>query len=428
MIEGFFGLIFQILSYVWWLLAFAILAPLWKSTWLFWRQALYKNRISWTMFELRIPREVRKSARAMEQVLTAMHSLRNSPGNPQEWYWDGEVTKWFCLEIVSFGGEVHFYMRVPSNLKNLVQAPLFSYYPDVEVEEVEDYVSRFPASMDDAAAQGYDLWGTEMVLDKDKPYPIKTYMDFEDAVEEKSFDPMAVFLEVLGKLKKEEIVGIQILIAPMDMRQWQHEGEELVEELKEKNKKDSHGEDAISAITKFTPRTPGETDVLEKVERNMAKPAFETLIRFIYLSPKSGFADSFPRRGLTGAFNQYAALNMNRLRPNFIMSTRTLFWRFPYLFSKTRNEYKKARMLYNYRHRKLPWHTTMGKLVTSFPLNWNFASKEFPLNVEAVATLFHPPSFTVVTAPHIRRVESKKMGPQAGLPIFGEEGELERFQ
>ena len=151
--------------------------------------------------EIRMPREVTKSPRAMEQVLLAMSTLRNSTGDPREVYLDGEVTRWFSLEMVSFGGEIHFYVRCRNKLKNLVRAAFFAYYRDVEVEEVEDYIARFPANTQEMYAKGYDTWGTEMVLNKKSLFPIRTYKDFEAPAEEKEFDPIAAFLEVLGGIK-----------------------------------------------------------------------------------------------------------------------------------------------------------------------------------------------------------------------------------
>ena len=50
------------------------------------------------------------------------------------------------------------------------------------------------------------------------------------------------------------------------------------------------------------------------------------------------------------------------------------------------------------------------------------------MNTRSLATLFHPPTFLVLTAPHLRRVESKKTGPPAGLAIYGDEGDLEKFK
>lgn len=441
----------DVLAAIWPLLAFAVLLPLFTSTWLFYRQEKFeKEQIKWILLELKIPREIRKNPLAMEQVLTAIWNLRNAPGDFREKWWDGEVTLWFSLELVSFGGEVHFYIRLHRKYKDMVEAALFSYYPDVEVTEVDDYIGRLPSDIGEMYAQGYDLWGGEMILEKHDAYPIRTYPEFEAAEEEKQHDPMAVFLEVLGKLKREEIVAIQILIAPKDFREWVESGKEIVEELRTSKKGKAEIQvttktdfpggplPAFEAVKKSTEdepgffrsmmRTPGETDVLKAVENNLSKPAFDTLIRFVYFSPQPLFYDSYPRRGLRAAFNQYGAVDINSFAINFSVATRTRIWQWPHFFPKIRNEYRKQRILYNFRNRKVPPETFMGRLLTSHLFNWNFSSKRFGMNTECLATIYHPPTYVVMTAPHIKRVESRKAGPPAGLAIYGEESEIEKYQ
>lgn len=49
-------------------------------------------------------------------------------------------------------------------------------------------------------------------------------------------------------------------------------------------------------------------------------------------------------------------------------------------------------------------------------------SKYFVMNIERLATIYHFPSSTVLTAPFIQRVESRRTGPPAGLPIFSVDG------
>lgn len=455
MLEAIFASLGPFLGITWWLWAFLILLPLFISTWLFWRNELYKHskEFKCVVLEIRIPREIRKSPRAMEQVFMAIHSLRNAPGALNERWWYGEVTRWFSLEIVSFGGETRFFIRLYHRQQSLVEAAFFSYYPDVELIEVPDYAERFPKSVAQMHEQGLELWGTEMELVREDAYPIKTYDKFESPEEEKQYDPISAFLEVMGKIQKEEIVGIQILIAPADSKEWREEWEELITKLKEKYSRgeekqrgpativDFPGgplpaltlatgkEEGVGVLKKaFTSRTPGETDVIQAIEENIARPAFETLIRFIYISPKTIFYDSFARRGLVGAFNQYAALDLNVFRQNRDISTRVLPWKFPFFFPKLRNEYRKERLLFNYRHREMPHETFMGKLMTSHLLNFNFASHTFKMATHCLATLFHPPTYLVLTAPHIRRVESKKAGPPAGLPIYGEEEMIEKYK
>lgn len=76
----------------------------------------------------------------------------------------------------------------------------------------------------------------------------------------------------------------------------------------------------------------------------------------------------------------------------------------------------------------MPPELQFWRLITSKPLNPNFLSRSFVMTTEEIATLFHPPTSVVLTTPHIQEVESKKAGPPAGLAIFGDEKEIERFQ
>ncbi|MFH1193131.1 MAG: hypothetical protein V1656_02325 [Candidatus Jorgensenbacteria bacterium] len=416
------------LLFTWPIWLFFIILPVFVSLWLYMRQAKYKQDIKWVIMELKIPREVKKSPQAMEQVLTAIHSLRNAAGDIKEIYWDGEVTYWWSLEVVSFGGEIRFFVRSAKGRVQLVKAAFFSYYPDVELEEIDDYTEQFPKDMTEVYGKQMDLWGTEMKLTGKAAYPIKTYEDFEHMEEEKQFDPISAFLEVLGRVRKEEIVGIQILIAPASPK-WKDKFNSILEELKKPataTVKSSGGEEGGDKEMLIA-RSPGHIEVLKKVEENLSKPAFDTLIRFVYLSPKDGFSDTFPRMGLTGAFNQYSALNLNGFRGNNNVATRTRIWNWPHILPKVRVEYRKQRMLLNYRTREVPPETWMGRFVTSYFFNWNFGSERFLMNVKCLATLFHPPTAVVLTAPHMRRLESRRTGPPAGLPIYGEESEIERF-
>lgn len=139
------------------------------------------------------------------------------------------------------------------------------------------------------------------------------------------------------------------------------------------------------------------------------------------------FYDSFPRRAVGGAFNQYSALDLNAFVRNEMMSTRTKMWYRPYVFPKTRNEYKKQRLLHLLRAREIPPKKMIGRILTSGLFNWNIHSRTFELTTESLATIFHPPTRFVLTAPHMVRVESRKTGPPAGLAIFGEEGDIERL-
>lgn len=423
------GFLFDFLRLSWWLWLFLISLPIFQSIYLHWKQEEFKHSKAFDMgmLEIKMPREINKSPKAMEQILMAIHSLRNAPGNFKEKWINGEVTVWFALEMVSFGGNIHFYIRFPRSRKPLIEATFFSYYPDIELVEVDDYSEKLPQNMMEIQEKGYDLWGTEMILDKEEAYPIKIYSDFESPAEDRQYDPISQFLEILGKCNKEDIVGIQFLIAPAGA-DWNKKYQKLVEELRErKNKQEGQPQpqQGIPLSLSFM-RTPRETDILKKVEENLSKQAFDTLIRLIYLSPKTIFNDAYTK-GLVGAFNQYAELGLNSFKQNSKIMTRASIWSSPYIFPKKRVLYRKASLLYNYIHRECPPETFIGKLITSHIFRWNFYSKRFLMTTQCLATLFHPPTAVVTTTPHLEKMQSRKGGLPPNLSIFGEEKEIEKF-
>lgn len=418
-------ILLNFLLYVWPIVLFFALFSAFESLWLFVRQERFKRKDEFVFLELKIPREVKKSPQGMEEVLVAMHALRNSPGTFKEKYLDGEITRWFSLEIVSLGGEVRFFTRVNAKHRNVVEAAFYSYYPDLEIREADDYIAELPKDAEELRARRMKLWGTEMVLAKEAAYPIKTYEHFENIAEEKQFDPIATFLEILSKVPKGETVGIQILAAPA-APDWHEEFDDFLDELKKPKTITVEEEGASREMT--VARSPGHTDVLKAVEENLSKPAFSTLIRILYLAPEETFVKGPPAHGALGAFNQFVALDMNSLKPNKKVTTKTDVWAKPYLAPKTRLSYREERMLRNYRMREVPPETWMGKLVTSFFFNWNFGSNRFFMTTKEIATLFHPPTAVVLTAPHVKRAESRRAGPPAGLAIFGGEEEIEKYK
>lgn len=393
---------------LWWLWFFMALLPVFMSTWHFYKKESGLRSVNFVVLELRMPRQILQGPRAAEQILMALHSI-------------GDPSAPFSLEIESFGGEVHFYLRCNAKQKGLVEAAIFSYYPDVEVAEVADYVSRIPANVQEMQEQDKDMWGTEMILAKSAAFPIRTYKDFEAMTEEREFDPMAALLETLAKIKDKEIVAVQFVISPLGS-EWRQAGIDEVNKLKESKTTKT---DAGELIKAFSYKTPGETDVIKAIESNISRPAFECVLRIVYVAPKSLFFDAFAKGGVAGAFNQYSALNLNAFKGNGDMVTRTNPWAWPYFFADKRLAYKKQRLLYLFRNRRMPVMQFMGKLLTSHLFNFNTHSKSFTINTECLATVWHAPTMRVLTAPHVKRVESKKAGPPAGLAIYAEEKELE---
>ncbi|MDO8469820.1 MAG: hypothetical protein Q7S84_02230 [bacterium] len=417
--------VFRFLLRTWWLWAFFLLVPLTAGAWKHWRQELFKHSLEFVLLELHMPREVTKSPQAMEQVLQTFQSVRGDPDNIVEEFWDGKFVIPISLEVVSFGGEVHFYIRCQKKQQHMVKIALFSYYTDVEVRETEDYLGRLPTSDADMVARGWDFWGTELILLREEAYPIKTYDAFAREAEEEQFDPISVLLEVFGSLKGEEVAAVQLLVAPADP-EWGTRWEPFLANLRKPATIEVASDDESKRQAPVA-RSPRQLEVLEAVEGNLSKPAFDTLIRCFYAAPVSLFNDAVVKSGIVGAFNQYTASDLNGFKSNSNAGVKANPWKWPHVRARRRTSYRRQRFFWNFLQREVPPATWWGKLVTSSPLNLNFASKRFLLTTKCVATLFHPPTAGVLTAPHIKRVESKKAGPPSGLAIFGEEGEIEHY-
>ncbi len=413
----------------WWIWAFLILAPIFRHIWLFWRQELFRRDSKYAILEIFIARELEKGPRAMDQVFQAICALENTCSDFEECYLDGEVPRPFTFEVISFGGETHFYVRCYHKVKALVQSAFLAHYPNIEIEEVEDYMGKLPRTLEELYSKNYDVYGTELILAREPIFPTRTYLDFEVPDEEQRVDSIGSILEVMGKLKKDEFIGVQINAIGIG-GSWTKKPEykTMVEELRE-----TMGQDEETGAMTYRIRTPRQTKVLEAVENNLSKPGFECVIRLIYFSPKGVYYDSFPRRGIIGAFNQYAATDLNSFRQNFDMMTLTKILFFPYIFPVLRATIRKKRILRYYRERVIPSESVMGpasrigRWMRSSIWNWDH-TQFTTLTSSILATIWHPPTNIVLTAPHLRRAESKKTGPSSGLPIYGHEEDIQQFK
>lgn len=415
--------VWGVIGWLWWFWLPLLLLFIFEKFVLSWRRNLFKKSEEWALFEIRIPREIKKNPKAMEQVFANLYGTRNEPGDWWEKYIDGEVTRWFSLEIVGFSGEIHFYIKTPKTHRKIVEANFYAQYPEIELVVLdEDYLNRLPKTIRELEEQDYNFWGTELILEKKDLFPIRTYQEFEGDVDEKSLDPVSAIMEVFNKLQQGENILVQILIRPAHTK-WREEGLKVVEKMKAKFSKKGSVEVGAPA-TSFPFLTPGERIILEAIEKNLMKPAFETLIRYCYIAKKDIYKESFARRGIISAFNQYASFGLNRFRHNFNVYTRVKWIYFPYVFADGRAHNRMKRLWKNFQERKMPEENLTSQLLTSNFLNWNFASQAVILNIEELATLFHLPSYLVLTQPLIKRIESRKLAPPVGLPIFTEEKEI----
>lgn len=453
----------------WWFWAVLILVPAASDAWRAWRQKKFEHEIEWCFLEIKIPRETLKSPQAMEQVLMQLFTLKNWGSDFKEVWIDGEVTLWHSLEIASLNGEIHFYLQTPKIYRDLVEAAVFAFYPDVELVETEDYLKQYPPTIQELYRDGMTLYGSEMKLKKIGAYPPRSYVDFESPDENKQYDPISTFLELFAKLQAGQMAAIQYLISPVAGPHDEHTIETYHDEvikLRERKNEESgsgHGKASmkasfpggilpaldvaaeevdpaqVSALRKAVlSRTPGETNVIEAIEDNLSRPFFNVIIRYIYISKNELYSNHYPRRAIAGAFNQFNALDLNGFSRNKNTTTRGKIWEWPIIFPKIRYERRRQKIYYDFRHREVPAHTFFGRFlmhatfqikdIDSWAFKPSWGSQFQHLNVRSIATLFHPPTYATLTGPHVKRVDSRKGGPPSGMAIFGEEEQIEKFK
>lgn len=129
-----------------------VLTPLWLPVvffyvlfdmWMWSMTEKFKYDNGRTTLRIKLPQEVLKSPEAMESIFTQIHNP-SRPDNYMQTYFDGRHPLVYSFEIVSIGGEVRFYVNVPTKKgKNAVEAQFYAQYPGIEiVEELIDYAAE----------------------------------------------------------------------------------------------------------------------------------------------------------------------------------------------------------------------------------------------------------------------------------------------
>jgi len=413
-----FGQMFEVISYVWFIIFPIGLYYLFTVLWMDHIQRRFAGKKSFVLLEIITPQNIEKSPQPMEALYAGIAGVMKTP-NIYEEFLDGYLTDSFSLELVGTGGEgVHFYIRTPKNFRYLVEAHLYAQYPDMEIREVPDYVENVPPVVPN---KDWDLWGSDLQLTDPEYLPIKTYRNFEEDVTGKMIDPLAGLIEIMGQLQRGQHVWLQYVITPIGEPKSKKMGQEYVQELAGRtSKKKSPFEVFLSDLGDivknvagglFSPPefsskgeekkddqplefrlTPGERRVLEALESNVGKNFFNTKVRLVYLGKKEGFDKSTFVSGFMGGMKQFSDMNYNGFKPNDISKTYA-----NYVMQESRLRYRQRKIFNRYKDRDTD-------------------DKKVMLSTEELATLFHPPDMMVIS-PFFEKVSAKRGSAPSNLPF-----------
>lgn len=394
--------IFFALSTVW--LPFFLLYSFWVK-WIEYVRGLLLNNAKFVLLEIKLPKIITKSPRAMETFITGLFLPQGETTFIDRW-WLGKTRAYFSLELVSLEGQVHFYLWTRETLKNHVEAHLYAQYPEVEVREVPDYAKSV-----DFNTEEWRMHCIEMKFLKPDPYPIKTYVDYEldkDPKTEHIVDPLANVIETLGSMGKNEYLWIQIIVRAHKKTDWHgifgkdplpilasEEKRKLLEQVK-KDVEAATGQPMDRPVT-YRDVSEQQRTMIKAIDRAVAKLSFHAGFRVLYFAPKE-YYHPINERVVGAIFRAFETTDLNGLR-----ATRgTNKFDFPWQDFRGIRARQVMRSFFGlYRKRAYFF--------------WPYQQQHLILNAEELATLWHFPSEAVAT-PTLERIPAKTGGAPANLP------------
>lgn len=385
--------------------------------WPLWKNYVRSKKIyttKYSVFEIKLPKETMKSPLAMELFLHALHNT--SDGSALKQFWVGETRPWYSLEIASIEGRVKFYMWCEDARKGGLMSALYGQFPGIEVHEVPDYTKGThydPKTM--------KVYAAEFLLNKEEPYPIKTYVDYgldKDPKEEFKVDPLAPGLEFLASVGANQQVWIQFLVRAHKKEQdrphalffhekidkWKEDAEAEINKIMMRDPKTKVSGKKDEASGRVIPPTLSEADKqkVEALSRKITKLPFDVGLRALYIAKKESFDTPFGIGGIISFFKTFNTENLNGFKPNGDHWTPWLDAPWKDFNDIRRNKYSREGIL-AFKLRSYfypPFHDNPPQV----------------LNSEELATIYHFPG-SVAPTPSLERVASKKGSAPSNLPI-----------
>lgn len=387
--------------------------------WIAVRRQQFLAKQKYNLLAIDVPKDSEQSLKAVEYIFSSIHSTR-SRGTRWQRIWEGRVPLAFSFEIVSIEGYIQYLIRVPEKFRDLIEAAVYSSFPEAEITEVEDYVSMIPNDIGTKDAE-FKVFGTEFVLAKAAGYPLKVYSQFEHSFAQVFVDPLAGLLEVFTKLKKGEQAAMQLVVRPT-ADDWKAAGDNLVKKLigapseRKSNLSDKltdtflkwldWASEMVYALwgdikddkkkdeppSKMLFLSPGQRSTVEGVENKLARLGYKVKMRVFYLGHKDLFSQS---RGVTIALSPMKQFNAS----NELKAYKRTFTIAEYFFTEQRIDIKRRRLMRAYKER-----------------NSDRYGKPMILNTEELATLYHFPTIGVKNA-LVKTIDSKKAEAPVSTPF-----------
>lgn len=418
----------------WWLLLPLFLWQIYWEQYKSIKQTDYSKNIEWDFIEIKFPANILKTPKAMEEALNALHSIHPDENKEMTWYnlnIKGFTPLSYAFLIIFNQKKLRFFIRFPKQLNNFLKTRLYTFYPDLQLENVPDPLAILPPQIPNSF---FDVASYDVRLKKEDAYPIKTYQYIDVPSAEQPIDIFASFSEASNEIENNEWLIIQLLAVPTTAnnnkigKKWIKRAEETKNKLigKEETKENPLTEEIVEFIKNLLSSpwveitwknkeeqkkkefslqqlTPGEKNVLEKIENKMAKLGYWCNIRVVYIAPQ----DIIEQRKkiietlIKSLFKNFDSEDSNGFVVNELTYRRIIPPNLSLLsFIAKSLEYNDI-----IKYRKITLPSYMKKQFAELKLDEGFI-----LNTEELASIFHPP-LTSVEAIGFKKIQTKHIPP-----------------
>ncbi len=396
------------------------LSPLWLpflvagGAWELWyilQRSESLARLKYVLLEIKPPRNLVKTPLAMETFLATI----NLTGGESNWFvrfWGGTRPFW-SLELASFEGQVHFYIRTREGFRRTVESQLYAQYPGVQIVEAPDYTRLISAKTEE-----WGIWGCDYKHTEKDPLPIKTYVEFGlDKVqkEPEQVDPLAQIIEFMGALSKGEYFWLQFIVRAHrgekyglrngKVYTWKDEAKEMIEKIRKETRSTYLDPATGKEMPGFPNPTKGESEKMAAMERNISKLAFDVGARAVYLARPEKFNGGFIAN-IIALFKPFSSEGWNGIKASgWMMKFDDYPWE---IGANKKKDLFRRRLVEEYRRRQF--------FYDPFFEGGSRAKDAMVMSTEELATVFHVPSGTIQT-PGLVRVPSATAEAPSNLPV-----------
>lgn len=157
---------------------------------------LYNSRKPHSLLSVEPLKETEQSTTSTEQLISVLHAICRKQTKFEKIL---QIRQPISLELVSSKNQgIRYLIRVEEDLVELIKDSMLSYLPGVKAEVVSDYLSEVDS----------ELEIVEFGLSKHFAYPLKSHEDLSKN------DPIAYLAGNMTKLKENELVAFQLVLAP----------------------------------------------------------------------------------------------------------------------------------------------------------------------------------------------------------------------